>query len=113
MITFTVAQLIGGIVTICGLITAVAAVINLVANAIKKAKAPNILQDERIQMCENDIKEMKKELEKDYRRFERIDEGNRIMQRCMLALIQHGIDGNDIDALKSAKQDLQEYLIRG
>lgn len=113
MISFTFGQLIGGIVSICGLITAVAAVIALITNAIKKAKAPNQLQDERIENLEKKLEEIEKELACDYKRFEKIGEGNRIMQRCMLALLQHGIDGNDIETLKAAKNDLNEYLIRG
>ena len=33
------------------------------------------------------------------------------MQKCMLALLSHGIDGNDIEQMQQARSDLNEYLI--
>ena len=44
-------------------------------------------------------------------RLDAIEEGSRVTQRAILALLSHGIDGNDIDAMKAAKKELQEYLI--
>ena len=46
LITFTPAQLIAGIATICGTITAVAAVIAVIIKIINRAKAPGREQDE-------------------------------------------------------------------
>ena len=43
MISFTPTELLGWIVTTCGLITAVAAVISIFIQIAKKAKAPNQL----------------------------------------------------------------------
>jgi hypothetical protein len=33
------------------------------------------------------------------------------MQQSMLALLSHALNGNDVDSLKKAKEDLQNYLI--
>ena len=99
-------------------ITAIAAVVLLVVAIVKKAQAPNDAQNKRIDSIERDLTELRERLDdhdqyfrNDLRRFERIETGNRIMQRCMLALLAHGIDGNDIDSMRKAKQDLQDYLI--
>ena len=43
--------------------------------------------------------------------MQRLEEGNKITQRALLALLAHGIDGNDVDAMKKAKTDLTNYLI--
>lgn len=48
---------------------------------------------------------------KDLRRIEAIEEGNKIMQKAMLALLKHAIDGNNTDDLRKASKDLQDYLI--
>lgn len=47
----------------------------------------------------------------DKKRMENIEEGSRVTQKAILALLSHGIDGNDIDAMVVARNELQEYLI--
>lgn len=96
---------------ICGLILSIAAVIGLIASAVRKAKAPNALQNERIAELERAVKRHDELFMNDLARFERIQAGNRIMQKCMLSLLSHGIDGNDIDGMKAARSELQEFLI--
>ena len=32
------------------------------------------------------------------------------MQRALLALLSHGIDGNEIDGMRRAKTELETYL---
>ncbi len=97
--------------SICSLITGVTAVIMIVVQIIKKAKEPNDTQNSRITKCESDISEIRGMLAKDSKRFDKVEDGNRIIQRCMLALLSHGIDGNEIESMRRAKEDLQEYLI--
>lgn len=111
VITFTPEELITSVITICGLITAVAAVITLMVNLTKKAKLPNIRQDERISKCEERLDDVEKLMENDSKRFDRIEESNRIIQKSILALLEHGIDGNNVEAMKKAKDSLNEYLI--
>jgi hypothetical protein len=48
---------------------------------------------------------------KDLGRIEQIERGNKVTQRAILALLKHTIDGNDVDSLKKASEDLQDYLI--
>ena len=47
----------------------------------------------------------------DYNRLNQLEEGNIITQRALLALLAHGIDGNDIEAMRKAKAELTDYLI--
>ena len=44
-------------------------------------------------------------------RLDKIEEVNTITQRALLALLAHGIDGNDIEAMRKAKAELTDYLI--
>ena len=47
----------------------------------------------------------------DLRRLDKLEEGNKVTQKALLALISHALDGNDIDSLRKARTDLNEYLI--
>jgi hypothetical protein len=40
-----------------------------------------------------------------------IDKGERVTQRALLALLEHGIDGNNLKQMKEAKNELQNHLI--
>lgn len=99
------------VMAICGLITGVAAVVALVANLIKKAKAPNDAQNERLKALEEIAERHEKLLENDLRRFEKAEQGTRILQKAILALLSHSIDGNNSEQMLKAKNDLQDYLI--
>lgn len=111
VITFTPMELFQAVLAVCGAITAVAAAVAVVASLIKKAKAPNQLQNDRLKALEEGQKNHRELLDKDNRRLQDIEEGNRITQKALLALLSHGIDGNDVDGMRKAKEELQRYLI--
>lgn len=97
---------------------AVASAIVLLSNAAEKiikawqaAKRPNDLQNERLEALETWRKEVDIKLNSDHERFENLDKGNRVTQRALLALLDHGIDGNNIDQMQHAKEELQNHLI--
>ena len=96
----------------------VAAAIVLLANAAEKiaktvqtVKAPNAKQDERLTALEEWRKDVDTKLANDKRHLDAIDEGNRASQRALLALLDHGIDGNNITQMQHAKEELQNHLI--
>lgn len=100
-------------------IAAVLAAIVLVINAfdkilsvIKIAKQPNDRQNERIDKLEQRTSELEKRLELGNTHFAEIDEANRVTQMALLALLDHSIDGNNIDQLNKAKEELRNHLVR-
>lgn len=99
-------------------VLAAASAIVLLANAaekimqaVKAAKAPNDHQNERIDALEKRMDAVDKKLASDQRHFDSIDAGNRVTQLALLALLDHGIDGNNIDQMQHAKEELQNHLI--
>lgn len=101
-----------------GWIAAVLAAIVLISNAaekivqaVKAAKAPNNQQNERLSALEDWRKEVDRKLVRDNDRLQDIDSGNRVTQRALLALLDHGIDGNNIKQMQDAKEALQDHLI--
>lgn len=93
-----------GIVTISGALTAVMGWIN-------KAKAPEKEQNKRISTLEKRVDNLEASSNNDNERLRTIEESNRITQRGMLALLKHSINGEDVESLKRAEKDLEEYLI--
>lgn len=47
----------------------------------------------------------------DLKRLEELEKGNKATQKALLALISHALDGNDIESLKRARNELNEFLI--
>jgi hypothetical protein len=99
-------------------VLAVASGIVLIANAAEKiikawkgAKAPHVEQNNRIKNLEEWRKEVEKRLDKGSDHFDAIDASNRVTQLALLALLDHGIDGNNIDQMQHAKEELQTHLI--
>lgn len=82
-----------------------------IAGAVQKAKAPNALQDKRLNDVEKHLEEIDGYLALDKKRLDGIEDGNRATQRALLALLDHGIDGNNISQMQHAKEELQNHLI--
>ena len=104
--------------TLWTIILAAASAIVLLANAgekivaaVKAAKAPGTKQDARIEALEKRLDDVDAKLHKDDDRLDVIEEGNRATQRALLALLDHGIDGNNIKQMQDAKETLQNHLI--
>jgi hypothetical protein len=106
----SISQAIDSISTWLQLIITVGAVVTLFLTVGKAAQKPNQTQDERLDALEKWQSEVETRLETGSSHFERIDSGNRVTQRALLALMSHAINGNDIDKLKKAKDDLETYL---
>lgn len=88
-----------------------ATILSLVYAAFKFVGKPNHDQNERIDKIEKRLDEHDKRLGQGDGRFDQIDEGNRYAQEALLALLEHGIDGNHTEKMIQAKDHLQAYLI--
>lgn len=82
-----------------------------IAKAWRTAKSPNARQDERIAALEDWRKGVDRKLAADNKHLIDLDNGNRVTQLALLALLDHGIDGNNIDQMQHAKEELQNHLI--
>jgi hypothetical protein len=97
---------------------AVASAVVLLSNAVEKivkavkaAKAPNDQQNERLNALEKRMDDVDRKLTRDNSRLAEIEKGDRATQRALLALLDHGIDGNNIKQMQDAKEELQNHLI--
>lgn len=99
-------------------VLAVASAIVLLSNATEKivkavqaAKNPSKVQNDRLTALEEWKKTVDSKLDRDKVHLDSIDAGNRVTQLALLALLDHGIDGNNIDQMQHAKEELQNHLI--
>jgi hypothetical protein len=106
-----VMEAIDSLTTWLQLIVLVASVVTLAVTVAKTAQKPNKTQDERLDALEAWKVEVENRLETGSRHFESIDQGNRVTQEALLALMSHAINGNDVEKLKEAKAKLESYLI--
>ncbi len=104
--------------TIWTIVLSAASAVVLISNAAEKivkayktAKAPNTRQDERISELEKWKENVERRLSNDNDRLRDIEKGDRATQRALLALLDHGIDGNNIKQMQDAKEELQNHLI--
>ena len=106
------------LIACCSALITISAAVSIVISAIKKLKEPEDAQNKEIKDLKNDVIEIKAQLKvhdeyfgNDNKRLSSIEEGNRVTQRALLALMSHAINGNDVDKLKKAESALKEYLI--
>lgn len=104
--------------TVWAVILSVCAAVVVIANAVEKVvkvtgaiKAPGEKQDTRISCIEARIDNIEQKLINDDNRLKEIKKGDRATQRALLALLDHGIDGNNIKQMQDAKEELNNYLI--
>ena len=85
--------------------------VTLIYALFKFAGSPNRSQNKRLDDLELWRKEVDRRLSTGDDHFREIDNGNRITQKAILALMKHAINGNDVDELRKAEQRLEEYLV--
>jgi hypothetical protein len=103
---------------IWAIVLAAASAIVLLSNAIEKivkgikvAKAPENAQNKKITELETRIEKIENEILKDEKQLKDARECNHVITKGVLALLDHGINGNNIDQMKEARQDVNAYLI--
>lgn len=110
-ITFTPYEVMQMILWVCGAIVTISASITVIVKVWQKSKEPETLQNERISALEKKVERFEQLFDNDNKRLIELEKGNRVMQQAMLALLSHALNGNDVDSLKKAKQNLENYLI--
>ena len=110
-ITFTPSELWGWFLAACAAIITISSAIAIIIKVINAVKKPNNDQNERIAKLEERVGRHDELFTKDDIRLETIENGNRVTHRALLALLDHGLDGNNVDQMRKAKDDLQRHLI--
>lgn len=107
----TSGEIVAAVLSIASAIVLLSNAAEKIAKAVQAAKKPNNIQNDRLNALEEWRKTVDRKLDSDKRHLDSIDAGNRVTQLALLALLDHGIDGNNIDQMQHAKEELQSHLI--
>ena len=78
----------------------------VLTGAWKKFKKPERDLEKRMQTIEEDIKDIKSKLEKDYTSIHTQRDDMNLIMRSMFNLIENKITGNNIEGLKKTREEL-------
>ena len=98
------------VTTILTFIILISNFILMIAMWIDKIKSPWSKQGARIDCLENRVNDLYEAFNKDKDRIKELEKGTVVTQEALLALMTHSIDGNHIDELTKARDDLHTYL---
>ena len=93
-----------------GAINTIGSAIEKIAKAKRAVEAPNAAQDEKIADHERRLERLERHQENDHKELAAIREYNRISALAQIALLDHGLDGNNIKPMENAKTELNNWL---
>ena len=99
------------IVLVLGVILTILNIWERVSLAKDKATSPHRQNEERIAKLEFEVADIQRMLRNDKERIDELEQGTKIIIKSMSALLSHGIDGNNEEEMKSARKELNEFLI--
>ena len=82
-----------------------------IIRAVKAVKAPEEKQNADIEDIKDRLTKVETKLSSDDQRIKDAKECNHVLTKGMLALLDHGINGNNVNQMKAARQDVEAYLI--
>lgn len=107
MENITFAQLAG----LAALVLVLVGAYNTIMNAVKTYREEKKRKDQPVNSLETKVNEHEEKLKRDYERLNELEGANRIQMRALMAMLHHEIDGNSIEGLKKAYEEIQKYLI--
>ncbi len=112
-ISFTLGQFFAFLGTFCGMIVSVGGAVAIIMKFFKKVKEPNTVQDSRIKKLEDRADATDRMLDNDNKRLRRLEDEQRLTLRAVLALLKHGINGNDTQSMKDSMKAIETFLVTG
>lgn len=106
--------------SVCAAAITLDKVLDIIHKYIKKAQAPDVAQDKRLDEMERRIGALEQgqlqhgaALTRDLERFTEIDEVNRLTLEAVRALLESQLTGNNVAAMQASKAKIDNYLMEG
>lgn len=100
----------GGLLALATIVSTVGGAVEKIVKLRKAAKAPEVQQDAQIQDLTIRIEKLERSMKQDEDQIADARECNRVLTIGMLALLEHGINGNNIEQMQKAKAGVEDYL---
>lgn len=94
-----------------GVVLTVLNIIDRASILREKARTPYKELEQRISHIEDVVEKIIRDRNNDVQRIRSLEEGNRVQIKAIGALLSHGIDGNNIQEMKIAREEANDYLI--
>ena len=111
IISFTPSELVAFIGTIAGVCAGIATITGFIVALVKRWKAPEVEQNRRITELEKKVEELEKAHKSDNDEFIEIRKTNKVILKCLNALLAESLGGNAAEALNEAKKELDNYFL--
>lgn len=102
---------VGGILALAGFINTIGTSVEKISKAVKAAKAPHDELSEDVHKLLEWKKDVDRKLGNDQTALKTLHDGNQAIFQALLALLDHGIDGNNIKQMEDAKTNIINNLI--
>lgn len=100
------------VLAICGGIVTFIGAAEKIVNAGKYINTPNVKQDKRLDALEARCDKYDRFFDSDKQRLNDLEQSLSVLMQSQFALMSHAINGNDVDKLKKAQNDMLEYLTK-
>lgn len=101
----------GSFLTLAGAVNTIGSAVEKCVKAWRAAKAPEATQNDRLTKVEKDVEDIKRKLKNDADALADNSKANHVTQEALLALLEHGLHGNNVAQMTAAKTNLEKYLI--
>ena len=118
VISFTPSELVAFIGTIAGVCAGIATIVGVICKVVMRLKAPEVEQNNRIKVLEEENKSRKEEIEELKKRigegddhFTELEKTNKVILRTLQALLNLSLGVSDTEALKKVSEDLNDFIL--
>lgn len=99
------------LLALAGGVTTILTMVEKIAGLVQAGRKPNKELTARMDDFEDWRRDVDRKLDADKKHLDSIDACNQASMGALLALLDHGIDGNNIKQMEAAKEGLQRHLI--
>jgi len=110
-ISFTPAELVAFIGTVAAVCAGIATITGFIVAIVKRWKAPEVEQNRRIEILEKKVDELEKARNVDNNELAEIKKTDKVILKCLQALLAESLGGNATEALNEAKKELDNYFL--
>lgn len=94
------------LLALAGVIVTVGNAVEKIAKVIKAARAPNEAQNAEIRKLDERLTKVEKHLDNDNSKIKRMDTEHQAVLKALVALLDHGLNGNNVEQMQDAKKAL-------